>query len=311
MAYVAVVGAANVDIGGFVAGRVVAEDSNPGRVRMSMGGVGRNIACNLSRMGTETELITALGGDGYADMIRADCARSGVGLKHAMSFPEEATSTYLFIAGSDGDMAVAVNDMGIHDRLIPERLESALEGLNGAQLVVLEANPPQETLEYLAQRLNVPVIADAVSAAKTPKLRGVLPHLDAFKPNRIEAELLTGIAVRDERSAKEACRALLDTGLRSVFLTMGVHGVCCGDADELLFLPGMEEQMKNATGAGDAFTAAIAWAKTKSLTLRETALAGMAAASIAIGSHETVSPDMSSGLLAQRMNEINHHMGGR
>ena len=91
MAYIAVVGAANVDIGGFPDGRAMAGDSNPGRVRTSMGGVGRNIACNAARLGLQTELVTALGGDSSAGLIRADCARAGVGLSHALCFPEEST----------------------------------------------------------------------------------------------------------------------------------------------------------------------------------------------------------------------------
>lgn len=311
MAYIAVLGAANVDIGGFVEGRVVAEDSNPGKVRLSMGGVGRNIACNAARMGARVELVTALGGDGYADMIRADCARAGVGLTHAIGFPEENTSTYLFIAGGDGDMTVAVNDMGIHDRMTVGRVRPLLSELNRADLVVIEANPPEETIRFLAENLTVPVIADAVSAAKVMKLKGALPHLDAFKPNRIEAELLTGVAVSDEASARRACKAMLDMGVRRVFLTMGTHGVCCGEGDELLFLPGVPVEMRNATGAGDAFTAALAWARTQGLSLRESALAGMAAASVAVQSVETVSNEMSEALLRRRMAEIERDMGGR
>jgi len=311
MAYIAVVGAANVDIGGFVKGRVLAEDSNPGKVRLSMGGVGRNIACNAARMGARVELVTALGGDGYADMIRADCARAGVGLTHAVTFPEEATSTYLFIAGSDGDMTVAVNDMGIHDRMTVERVRPLLNGLNRASLVVIEANLPEETIRFLAESLTVPVIADAVSAAKVMKLKDALPYLNVFKPNRIEAELLTGVEVRDEASARRACREMLDMGVTRVFLTMGAQGVCCGMGEEILFLPGAPVKMKNATGAGDAFTAALAWARTQSMTLRESALAGMAAASIAVESMETVSGEMSEALLRQRMAEIEQNMRGR
>lgn len=310
MAYIAVVGAANVDIGGFPFGKAVAGDSNPGRVRMSMGGVGRNIACNAARMGLNAELVTALGGDAYAGLIRQDCARAGVGLSRAQLFSEEATSTYLFIADGQGDMTLAVNDMGIHDRMTVERLKPEMDWLNGASLAVIDANLPEATCAFLAEHLTVPVLADAVSAAKVERLRPALPHLDAFKPNRIEAELLTGIAVADEGSARAAAEAILDMGVRRVFLTLGVHGVCCAEAGRTLFLPGVTLPMKNATGAGDAFTAALAWARLRELSLEESALAGMAAASIAVESLETVSGEMSEALLCRRMKEICEKMGG-
>ena len=109
----AVIGAANIDIGGFPAGRLAMQDSNPGRVRLSAGGVGRNIACNLSRLGVETHLVAALGTDGFADLVRADCARAGVLTDLAFTFDGAASSAYLFIADADGDMQLAVNDMEI------------------------------------------------------------------------------------------------------------------------------------------------------------------------------------------------------
>ena len=133
----AVVGAANIDIGGFPSGMMAMRDSNPGRVRMSAGGVGRNIACNLARMGMETHLVTALGGDTFAEVARADCRAAGVMLEHALTFPEVASSVYLYIADAEGDMQLAVNDMGICDRLTPEALEARVDFLNAMDVVVL------------------------------------------------------------------------------------------------------------------------------------------------------------------------------
>ena len=301
MAYIAVVGAANVDIGGFPSEKAVMGDSNPGRVRLSMGGVGRNIACNAARMGLSVELVTALGGDAYAGLIQEDCARAGVGLAHAAQFPEEATSTYLFIADAAGDMLLAVNDMRIHDRMTPERLAPEMDALRGAALVVLDANLPERTIESLARTLPVPIVADAVSAAKAARLKPALAHIDTLKPNRIEAELLTGVSVTDAQSALRAARALLDMGVRRVFLTLGAQGVCCADAREARIVPAAHPRVINATGAGDAFTAALAWARLEGLSLAETALAGMAAAAIAMESMETVNPDMSRERLERQM----------
>ena len=189
---IAVIGGANIDIGGFSSAEARMRDSNPGRVRISPGGVGRNIAANLALLGANTELITALGGDDRAQILRADCKKLGVKLNHAISFPDAATSTYLYIANADGDMLIAVNDMAIHERLTPEALSPLIAEVNRCDAAVIEANLPAETLEFLSKVLSVPIVADAVSAAKVDRLKGALPRLYALKPNRIEAEKLTG-----------------------------------------------------------------------------------------------------------------------
>ena len=88
---IAVVGGANMDIGGFPSAALIPGDSNPGQVRMSVGGVGRNIAENAARMGLEVELITALGADGNGRMILEDC---GQGHRHA-ELPDRGKRAHL------------------------------------------------------------------------------------------------------------------------------------------------------------------------------------------------------------------------
>ena len=300
----AVVGAANIDIGGFPAGMVVMGDSNPGCVRLSAGGVGRNIACNLASLGVETHLLTALGGDPFAEVIRMDCARAGVGLSRALTFQDASSSSYLFIADEAGDMRLAVNDMAVCARLTPEVLAGSLEWLNGMDAVILDANLPPETLRFLAEHLRVRLFADAVSAAKAPRLIPILPRLWAVKPNALEASVLTGLPVNDADCAKAAARRLTAQGAKRAFITLGERGACAAQGNEALFIPGAPIRMVNATGAGDAFTAALAWASLRGLDLRESAVAGLAAAAIAVESAETVNPEMTEAAVLERMAKI-------
>lgn len=300
----AVVGGANIDIGGFPHGRIAMQDSNPGRVKLSAGGVGRNIACNLARLGAQTHLLAALGDDAFADLVRADCARAGVDTGLCDVFPGAASSSYLFIADPAGDMQLAVNDMAICDRLTPEALAGRIDALNAMDAVAMDANLPAETLAFLAENLRVPLVADAVSTAKAPRLLGTLDRLWALKPNAIEAEALTGIPVYDPESAARAARRLVDMGARRVYVTLGERGVCCADADHALLLPGAPIRMVNATGAGDAFTAALVWGLLKGLSLEECGAAGLAAASIAVESLETVNPDLDEDAMLQRMDKL-------
>ena len=309
----AVVGAANIDIGGFPEGVMAMRDSNPGRIRMSSGGVGRNIACNLARLGIQTQLVAALGGDAFADVIRADCASAGVQLDHAFAFKDAASSSYLFIADEGGDMQLAVNDMGICARVTPQALEGKIDALNGMSAVVIDANLPDSSILWLSKNVRAPLIADAVSAAKARRLLPALGGLCALKANAIEAAALTGLPVHDRASAEATARRLVDMGVKRAFITMGERGVCCADARETLYLPGPAVRMKNTTGAGDAFTAALAWMATTSpeSDLREWLAAGLGAASIAIEAEPTVSPVMSAELLAARVRRIRKQTPGQ
>ena len=300
----AVVGAANIDIGGFPQGRIALQDSNPGRVMLSAGGVGRNIACNLARLGIETHLIAPLGTDAFAGIVRADCARSGVDTGLCFTFSGAASSAYLFIADFNGDMQLAVNDMDICLRMTPEALSDRIDALNAMDAVVLDANLPEASIDYLSKRLRVPLYADAVSAVKANKLLPALPRLHAIKPNALEAEALTGLPVHDRPTAEAAARRLVAMGAENACITLGERGVCCANVQEVRFLAGTPVQMINATGAGDAFTAALVWARLKGMDLFDAARAGMAAAALTVESAETVNPGMSEALLTERLRAI-------
>lgn len=101
------------------AGPLVGRDSNPGKVTVSMGGVGRNIAHNLRLLGVKVSLLTALGEDPHAGQVMDSCERLGIDLSRALHVPGGTTSTYLFLSDETGDMALAVSDMGIYEELTP------------------------------------------------------------------------------------------------------------------------------------------------------------------------------------------------
>ena len=298
--YAVVVGGVNMDIGGRAYAPLVAHDSNPGQVRMSLGGVGRNIAHNLCLLGTEVKLLTAFGDDMSAQKLAASCGELGIDISHSLQIPGETTSTYLFIAGPDGDMELAVSDMDIYRHVTPAFLASRSSLLGSAQLIVLDTNIPADSIAWLADNCKVPLFADPVSTAKAEKLRPVLGKLHTLKPNRIEAELLSGVAITDEESMNRAADVLLGTGLRRVFISLGGDGVFAADHNRRCHLPCGPVHMVNATGCGDAFMAAIAWAYLEGTDLEGTARAGMAASSIAMESEETINPAMSAEEVRRR-----------
>ena len=190
-------------------------------------------------------------------------------------------------------MELAVADMEIYEHVTPAFLASRAALLNTAQLVVVDTNIPAPSIRWLAENCTAPLFADPVSTTKAEKLRPILGRLHTLKPNRLEAELLSGVSITDVDSAGRAAEALLETGLRRVFISMGGDGVLAADHSRQIHVPCIPGKMVNTTGCGDAFMAAIAWAYLEGTDLEGTARAGLAAASIAMESGETINPSMS------------------
>ena len=299
--YAVVVGGVNMDIGGRPHGKLVGADSNPGQVRMSLGGVGRNIAHNMALLGLDVRLVTALGDDMNAQKITTSCIELGIDLAPSLQVPGAATSTYLFLTDEKGDMELAVSDMEIYQHLTPRFLSTKEALLNNARLVVADTNIPAESLAWLAENCKAPLFVDTVSTAKAAKVQPILGRLHTLKPNRIEAELLSGISITGEESLERCAQALLDTGLHRVFISLGADGVYAADhLGGREHVPCFPARMVNTTGCGDAFMAALAWSWLEGLGLDESARAGLAASAIAMEGEETINPELDVSALRER-----------
>ena len=299
--YAVVVGGVNVDIGGRSFTPLVAADSNPGAVTMSLGGVGRNIAHNMSLMGLDVRLLTAYGDDLNGERVAASCSELGIDMSYALRVPGAVTSTYLYLTDPDGEMALAVSDMAVCEKITPTYLAANLPILQNAQVVVADTNIPAESLQYLAENLTVPLFVDPVSTAKAEKLRPILHKIHTLKPNRLEAELLSGVTITCKEDVAKAADRLIQLGVHRMFISLGAEGVYAAMGNQKLWLPNIPGHMVNTTGCGDAFMAALVWAYLEGSDLEATAKAGLAAGSIAMESGETINPNMSAEALKARM----------
>lgn len=299
--YAVVAGGVNVDIGGYAFGPLVSSDSNPGRVCTSLGGVGRNIAHNMSLMGVSVRLLTAYGDDAYGQKVAASCSELGIDLSHGLRLSDCNTSTYLYLTDHTGEMALAVSDMESCKRITPAYLGAKLQILQNAQVVVADANLPEESLVYLAENCTAPLFVDPVSTVKAEKLRTILPKIHTLKPNLMEAELLSGVKIETSADVEKAADKLLDMGVHRLFISMGAEGVYAAMGDQRLRLENLPGNMVSTTGCGDAFMAALVWAYLQGMDLRDTALAGLAAGAVAMESMETINPNMSASALQYRM----------
>lgn len=295
--YIVVAGGINIDIGGKSDKALIMEDSNPGYISVSLGGVGRNIAHNLSILGCNVKLLSAIGDDHNAVLVMDSCAGLGIDIADSYFAKGEVSSTYLFINQPDGDMALAVNDMRICRHLTPEFFADRLSIMNGASLVVMDANLPKESIEYIAHNVKVPIFADVVSTLKGVNVLPVIDKIHSIKANRLEAQVLTGIEISDDESLEKAARAFLKMGVLRAYISLGDDGMLAASEDGIIKVPAYKTEVVSTTGAGDAAMAALAFAYGLGLGTVDAIKCANKAASLTIGSLETVSDKLNRDVL--------------
>ncbi len=292
---VTVVGGANVDIGGKPDHILKIHDSNPGTVQISLGGVGRNIAHNLSMLGHSVRLISAIGEDTHARHIIESCRELSIDTEDCFRTDEAPTSTYLFITDRDGEMEAAISDMRIADLLTPAFVKEKMDIINDASLLIIDTNLPKETVHELAKHAKAPVFAETVSTVKAEKLRDVLSYIHTITPNALEAEILTGKKINpdDEASLKEAADDLLAKGLTQVVITLGAKGAYYSNGTESGFVETLPCNVQSGNGAGDALISAMASGFIRGCSFHDTVMLGMAAAAMTVETTATNHPELS------------------
>lgn len=248
-----VIGAINVDIIGTSRDSLVMEDSNPGEVHVSVGGVGCNIARNLGQMGYAVNLLSILAYDPYLPLIKSTLYYSQVTYRGAI-LNNETNSIYMATHNVTGELSVSINAMTLLDQLTPSYI-SKWWPTQSYPWVIMDTNLPEDSLRWIAHnRSSYRIAADAVSTFKVTKLRSILSSLSVLKCNREEARILSGL--RNHVSDHDVARALVREGVELVLMTRGQESTLVATLDGVQEYPIIPVQhIVSAVGAGDAFLA--------------------------------------------------------
>ena len=252
-------GAANMDISGATQTATLPGDSTPGQIRCAAGGVARNVAENLARLGCAVQLLSPVGDDLQGRSVLETTRSAGVDVRHCRVLAGQATSTYLSLHGPDGEMQAAVNDMDILECMTAQWLQPHAALVREAALLVLDCNLPAAALHWLFDHAtDVPVFVDPVSVFKCVRLRPWLHRVHTLKANRHEAQALCGHALGDDTEVQRAAAWFHAQGVRQLVLSFGARGMYWSDQGGLCgWQAAVPVQVVGATGAGDALLAAL------------------------------------------------------
>ena len=302
--HVLAVGGANMDIIASAGQALRSGDSTPGSVRWSPGGVARNVAENLARLGDAVRLISAVGDDAPGHALLAATRQAGVNVSGCPALAGAATASYVSVHEPDGMLAMAVNDMQVLERLTPASLAPHAQAVRDSALLVLDCNLSDAALGWVfAQSGGAPVFADAVSATKCLRLRPWLAQIHTLKLNRLEAQALSGLPVNSPAEIEAAARALHGQGVAQVAVSLGAQGLFFYSATHRGWQAALPVSVLNTTGAGDALLAGLLHSHLHHSALPEAARFAAACAALTLTTPTANHPDLSVALVAQCLNE--------
>lgn len=295
---VQVIGGVTVDIEGYPHQVLTMKDSNPGNVNIAIGGVGCNIAQNLSKMGLPTQLFSKIGQDFLGKQVLEKIKASEIDGTYLMEVPGSNTAVYLSVLNHDHDMALAINDMAIFDTANPLYFNALKSGIKDAHMVVLDTNLREDEIHLALEKAgDIPVFLDTVSTYKAKKVKKIIGRFHTIKPNVLEAQALTGLTIDCFDQLQKAGEFFLNQGVKQVFITDGPNGVYYKDEKTEGRIKKEAHNIISATGAGDGFSAGIIYGYNKGYSIKEVAEIGTSAAVIALDSEAAVNPSMSESLL--------------
>jgi pseudouridine kinase len=299
---VACIGAANLDRKLRSLATLTMGTSNPARQDESFGGVARNIAENLARLGVPVSLTTAVGDDSAGSALLAHAERAGIDTRGTLRLPSTCSGTYTAVLDDHGEMMVALADMALFDLITPEMLASRQPRRALPALTVADLNLPQATLAALladAVRDAVPLVMVAVSRPKMARLPQDLRGLRLLILNQGELETRVGKALRTDAELAAACATVQAQGAQDLIVTRGSAGAVFTHAGGIAHLPAPQARVVDVTGAGDAFAAAVCWSLFQGSEDLELACRhGLKLSAMTLACEATVCPTLGADTLA-------------
>ncbi|WP_332848356.1 carbohydrate kinase [Massilia sp. S19_KUP03_FR1] len=290
------IGAANLDRKLRSLAPLTMGTSNPAHADESFGGVARNIAENLARLGSKVALITAVGDDAAGAALLAHAAAIGIDTGATLKLADTCSGTYTAVLDGGGEMVVALADMALYDQLTPACLDIRATLRSNAAMVLVDLNLPRETVAALidaAGRDQVPLIIVAVSIPKMARLPASLHGVRLVILNEGELAARVRRDLVTDSDVAAACRALQDQGARDVIVTRGALGVWYTSTDGVGHLPAPHAEPVDVTGAGDAFAAAVCHTLNLGGDLALACRRGLELSALTLACTQTVCPTIS------------------
>ena len=258
MSKILVVGSSNIDLTARVEHLPVpGETVTNAHFEQALGGKGANQAVAAARLGGDVTFVTMLGQDAYAEQLRNQFKSVGIATEYVLDTPAAPTGTAFIFVSAKGENCIAVAP-GANALLTPDKVDLFRDAIDAADLVVMQAEIPYET---------VCEVALAAAAKGKQVLYNPAPACDVddrlikavtiMVLNEVEASVVSGVQY-DGSNLDEIADSLIARGVKTVIITLGGDGVYMKTGETVVRIPSHKVQVVDTVAAGDTFCGALA-----------------------------------------------------
>jgi ribokinase len=253
-----------------------------GTFSTAAGGKGANQAIAAVRAGGNVSFVARVGNDIFGKEAIKGFKKDGLNIDHVIIDKNTPSGIAEIFVAEDGENIIAVAS-GANANLSPDDIKSAEKIITKADILVVQLESPLDsvlTATRIAHENGVRVILNPAPAQSLEE--EYFKYLSILTPNESETEILTGIAVTEEESAKEAAHVLLGKGVETVIITIGRNGAFLVKSDCIKLISGFNVNAVDTTGAGDVFNGTLAVALAEKKSLEQAILFANAAAALSV-----------------------------
>ncbi|RIN84088.1 winged helix-turn-helix transcriptional regulator [Mammaliicoccus sciuri] len=301
------IGGANIDRKFHITDELVKGTSNPVTSETSIGGVARNVAENLGRIGEDVLLLTTSGNDAEWQHI-SDLSSPFMNVDYVEKISSESTGSYTALLDQHGSMTMGFADMSVYDKITPEFMIKNTYLLNKSKCIIADLNCPKETIEFLcsyAEKKKIKLVLIAVSGPKMNRLPHNLHAVDWLILNKDEVESFVGKDAQTEAELIQYIGEIRSLGVKNLVVTSGKDKIIYdGDEGQRQFEVKKVDNVVDVTGAGDAFTSGLIYGWLKSFEIDKIIDLAKANASKTIQTAYTVRQDLDKKQLIKDMEAL-------
>ena len=292
--FVTVIGGINLDIIGIPTGKLIENNSNPGKIYFTFGGAARNIALSLTKLNIPNYLISVYGDDMNGEKFINDCNENDLNIQYCEKITGQHTSSFLYIDDTDKTKVMGIDDMDIFDNMTPDFIAKYIKLINQSEYCVVDTNLPTESIEYIYKNVSVPIIIKTTSINKNSRLINFYQRIHTLIITSSELEELLLSYDEPYVNLKQAANFILSKNISNVIVFSIKEGLYFKNKKEEIILNKIPDTVVNTSGTSAVLLGAVLWGLHNNLEWEQLLRFSYSAAILSVRSREPVSPILST-----------------